>query len=453
MKLRTAMAMVVIVCGGASVTFFSCDKKAATSDSASTTTATATPQSTSKAVSSQAETFTSPQTLALDVGGATVDVPAGAFPDGTKLAVTVGTQPAEFAAVTGATGASVVLDVAATDAAGAVVPKATVPLTLALDVGEPAALTDVEKTAENLCVFGRGADSVFRVWRNAVITATANSVSYKAIWLGIYELYYCGTMPVPGALEVNEAGDDAAKVKATETAAGGGLSSSCNLTSLAAICEDFVGKLVVGIASNQSSCETSKGTYAGTACPTANSVGVCVSNYGTQAEVGLTYYSSGGPTKYDAATQKTACEAKSESTWFEAGKYVPTSVEKQTEYKGANTNTNTDVNTGTSAAVLSPDACRNTTRACSSEGSYQCLIYSGTAYASATATTMQCNGTGQTWLPNGGCPTTGLIGCCAIPAAFNAQIDQAFYASGFTSQTGPATCTQIGGTWHATIDM
>jgi hypothetical protein len=203
-----ASRLISIVVGAgvvASVAVFSCGSPNSDSDTAKTTSS-----------DTGGKDVTQPFTLA--IAGASADFPAGALPAGAKAEIKAGTAPAEFTA-TGVSTASTAVELAAKDAAGAVLTSSQKPFTLQLDISTAAARADVEKTDANLCVLAMGSDGKMRKWPLAVLTvdAAAKKVKLLGTWFGVYQLLYCGDN-FAGAPTVNADGSTVTEAATTTTA-------------------------------------------------------------------------------------------------------------------------------------------------------------------------------------------------------------------------------------------
>lgn len=448
MRLKSAILLAIVAAGGASVAFFSCGEGNGDGTAKEET------------ASSDGKDVTQPFTLA--VAGANVDVPGGAFEAGTKVDVVPGTAPAQFAANPEATSASAAIEIKATNAAGTAVTQAKVPLTVALDVGAPAALLGVEATPANLCVFGFSAEGKFLVWRNAALkAAAADKAGFLSIWLGVFQAYYCGTVQLAGASEVAATGD-----KLVDGAGGGGgtVLASCQITVTEGMnqCWSYVGSAYSQAQSNdgiKKGCEAAKGTFSTNVCNDADNYGTCAFFYGTTMEFAYTFYLD--PTKTEGKAEieaelKKSCDGNTEQggKWFVKGTYTPTAADKQTEYKPT-TPTGTPTGTGTGTGVATNLTCAPTDTpkgSCNMTGANMCIAYIGSVYDDTTTLNGVGSGCAQSsgnWEPASQCPSMNALGCCLNAQTATAESGNVYYTGGSYADKAAAktACEGGGGVW------
>jgi hypothetical protein len=381
-----------------------------------------------------------PFTLSID--GATIDAPAGAFPEGAKVAVKEGEQPAEFGAANAeAKAASKVLEITATDKDGAAINQATVPLTIAIDTSTTAALVE----DLDYCAFGFSAAGKPYVWRLGALKVDGANVAFLSIWLGRFQIFRCGKLVLPGFLEVGASGDKGG-------VPGVSAHGACQIPpgdEGISFCYAYTGKLYADaavIGDFKSSCESgSKGTWtAGGTCAGEGSLGLCVFNELTDHEYVWSYYSTNP--QFTAEALKASCSEQTNAKYYEAGTFTP----------GQNSKTYASPSPSPSPSPSSSDqptaigyACGQSTKhACEDEMSGLCTEYGGTDY-DGTDISVSCSGGDKVYRPNG-CLASVRLGCCRPTAANGANdVDFVFMSGGsHTASTAETLCTSsLHGTW------
>ncbi len=427
------------------------------SDSGSTDAKATPPPATTPTTVVGAQDFSKPFTLT--VTGATVTVPAGAMAEGSTIAAAPATAPAEFATAAEVSVASGALSVTATDKAGAATPQALLPLTLAIDLTVAAlALGAVEKIPTNLCVFAKSTAGELLVWRNAALAvdATGKSGTLASKWFGTFQLYYCGTVAVPGSLEVVKAGNVAEAAKAalpevpkTPSAATGLVSAgTCNIPTVG-ICQNYWGKKFATaevIGSFVASCEQLGSTLKQEPCASEGAIGACVYYKGTDLETISTYYSTAAAPA-NAEDVAAGC-AKEKGEWFAAAAgYTPTAADAQIEYVAPQASTSPT----TPDPVTTPSAGPGVCDKAASPG-FECIDYKGSYFANIASTLeSSCPVMGGVWITGGTCPT-GVVATCTNGGNLGADYTSVKnYYVGFSPamQEACEADTQNNGVWQA----
>ena len=289
---------------------------------------------------SETSTYTAPGVLTL--GTTAVEYPANALPEGTKLKTGTADDPAEFAVVgdVGGGAASSSVSVVATGADGSDVGETSSPLTIAIHVPETTALTalatTVPKVYDNLCAVGKGRNGTLRVWRRSAMTTDTKlqgRFKFKTKWLGVYQMQFCGAMPLKDIASANTDGNDASAYVS------GSPIASCKVTQADGYssCEVFTG---IDFGDNRlldtykSKCSEKSGTFSTAICADTAALGSCVSNKGkTQERASI--YSAPTPAPADAAltaaktVMKNACLDVTTNTWAEPGTLTATAMADQ----------------------------------------------------------------------------------------------------------------------------
>lgn len=147
-------------------------------------------------------------TLSVNSGplqGASVNVPAGALETGSNLNINSADVPESFEGHSGVSSASDPLSVSATGPDGSPVTQISSAMTLQLPISNLAtALTDVDRTTDNLCVFLNTADGDFLVWRRDLLFINENIVTFESNLFGVFQLYFCGQQTLASAKDAKE---------------------------------------------------------------------------------------------------------------------------------------------------------------------------------------------------------------------------------------------------------
>ena len=290
---------------------------------------------------SQTTTYLTPGTLA--VGTSRVDVPIGALPEGTLLKASNADDLAEFGLYdeVGGSKASSALLVSATATDGSATSEMASALTVALFIPQDAALTAlasrIQRVQDNLCAMQKGKDGVLRLWRRSAMTVDAklgSRFNFKSKWLGVFQFFYCGAMPIAGTVEVNSDG------KTVTPSVAGRPIASCRYTESSGYsqCQAFVG---LAFGDNQllngyrGKCAEASGTFGIDGCSDTGAMGTCVSGAATTKELAATH--SGPALETDPialaaakSSYKSACLQISGNTWKEVGEYTATPLANQT---------------------------------------------------------------------------------------------------------------------------
>lgn len=290
---------------------------------------------------SQTTTFRAPGILT--VASSTVEVPIGALPEGTLLKASNADDPAGFSVVgdIGGSKASSALLVSATAPNGSAVSEAASVFTVSLFVpqstGLTALATRIQRVQDNLCVIQKGNDDVLRLWRRgamAVDPTLGDRFNFKSKWFGVFQLFYCGAMPVAGTVEVSSDG-----TTVTPSVAGRPI-ASCRYTESSGYkqCQSFVG---LAFGDNQllngysSKCADASGIFGIDVCSDTAAMGTCVSATATTKELAVVYSAPAtapDTNALDAAksSYKSACLQIAGNAWKEVGEYSATPFASQT---------------------------------------------------------------------------------------------------------------------------
>ena len=151
--------------------------------------------------------------------GTNVNMPPGALPTGSTLAIGPAATPEVFD-LDNVESAGASIELTATSSSGESITELSSPMTLSLPISGTS-LALVAKSDDNLCVF-LSVDSSLIVWRKADITIGSlegkRVAQISSLKLGIFRLVYCGTESLSGFQDANDAG------------AAGGTSSVVSLT-------------------------------------------------------------------------------------------------------------------------------------------------------------------------------------------------------------------------------
>lgn len=323
-------AALIAATGAASVVFFSCGKSKSKSSDASPA---------SSDGPDQLSTYATPATISVTSGS--VAVPPQALDDGTRLKIAATDPPDQLKSAnqsaSGAAAASNTVTISATDTNGGAVQQTKAPMTVALDVssGTTQALLAplISADPSNICALGFGTDQKLRVWRRAVITTDPNvstRMRFASQWLGSYQLFYCGALPIDGALEATADGTQAAK------ATGPQAFGSCKLTQADGFtqCQAYAGKSYADqtlLTTANSSCTAAKGTFGSGDCPDKDGAGSCVNDPGTTKERAVVFAPPAGNTASASsiAALKAACLATATNKWMDAGTLTLTPLAQQ----------------------------------------------------------------------------------------------------------------------------
>ncbi len=141
----------------------------------------------------------------LSNNGSEVVVPAGALAVGAELSFGETTPPAEFAKITAAA-ASLPVEVGAIGADGQPVLQAQQALTVSISLDGTSLALLADKTEANLCVVMRARNASLFVWRKAELAhdAAQRKVSVSTLYLGIFQVFYCGQDAMPGFVDSKE---------------------------------------------------------------------------------------------------------------------------------------------------------------------------------------------------------------------------------------------------------
>ncbi len=173
-------------------------------NSSTAVTATASTAKTTKTTSGTATTLSISSGSA---SGTEVTLPADAVAAGTSVSLAQSTVPVEFSSLP-YSAASAPISLSGKDASGAAVSKLTHPMTLSISVSSSALTLAVEKTNANICVLLKTLATDRFVWRNAQLTIASGKVRFTSIYMGIYQVVYCGAESVMGFSEADESVTD-----------------------------------------------------------------------------------------------------------------------------------------------------------------------------------------------------------------------------------------------------
>jgi len=290
---------------------------------------------------SQTTSFQSPGTLT--IGSSTVDVPIGALPEGTLLKASNADDLAEYGLFdeVGGSKASSALSVSATATDGSATSETASALTVALFIPQDAELTAlasrIQRVQDNLCALQKGKDGVLRLWRRSAMTVDAKlggRFNFKSKWLGVFQFFYCGAMPIAGTVEVSNDG------KTVTPSVAGRPIASCRYTESSGYtqCQSFVG---LAFGDNQllngyrGKCAEASGTFGIGGCSDTGAMGTCVSGTATAKELAVIYSAPATVTDSIAlaaakSSYKSACLQVPGNTWKEVGEYSATSFANQT---------------------------------------------------------------------------------------------------------------------------
>jgi hypothetical protein len=143
------------------------------------------------------------------LAGSSVSLPAGALPAGATIAISETGAPDAFTAVTEAPPASAAMLIEAKAQDGSAISAASKPFSVAIAMNDaPAALTAVDKTGDNLCVFVAGVDGKNTVYRDTALSADLQSKVAKldTTLFGVFQVVYCGDLEIAGFLEAGTSG-------------------------------------------------------------------------------------------------------------------------------------------------------------------------------------------------------------------------------------------------------
>lgn len=304
-----------------------------------------------------------PFSIALDTASA--EIPGGALPDGAKMSMAAGTTPESFTTASAETAsASKPVAFTAVAADGSTITVLQAPMTIALKIDDSMALTGVDKTPDNLCAFAAAADGALLVWRRTAFTSydeASKVAKLKSLWLGTFQLFYCGTTALAGFKEVDSTGSAAI---AANIALHGVCDASTVTGSEGATCVAYSGKYWGEQAEAlKKNCAEVKGTFTATgACPELNRLGFCIYNSGTAGEQAASMYAAEGKT---AATAQASCIKNESATWATA--FAVTPDESQAAYTAPQE----------SSSVAQVDSMKS--YACVRDNG-SCSLYTGTYY-------------------------------------------------------------------------
>ncbi len=158
----------------------------------------------------------SPSTLAITDGsasGTSVNIPQGALPEGSQLTLDRVSSPTNFSGLTDSSGqslssASSAVSLSAKDSSGNSINKLSAPMTLQIPYTGGSGLVTIEQKVENLCLFMESPLGSF-IWRKSDLTVdtTASKVTMSTIYLGTYQLFYCGSKDNFTTEKLEEAAD------------------------------------------------------------------------------------------------------------------------------------------------------------------------------------------------------------------------------------------------------
>lgn len=127
-----------------------------------------------------------------EMAGTQVDIPAGALQVGTEVELKPLAEPPDSFKETGYTASGRPISITAVGPDGQPVTETTKPMSIQLPVNA-AALTAVESTEQNLCVFLSWAeDESLFVWRRKALDYAEQKITFYSKKLGIFQIVYCG---------------------------------------------------------------------------------------------------------------------------------------------------------------------------------------------------------------------------------------------------------------------
>lgn len=173
----------------------------------SSTAAALTTSTTTKTTKATSGTATTLSISSGSASGTEVTLPADAVAAGTSVSLAQSTAPNEFSSLP-YSAASVPISLSGKDSSGAAVSKLLHPMTMTLSISSSALALAVEKTNANICVVAKTVATDRFVWRNSKLTIASGKVRFTSMYMGTYQLIYCGSESVSGFADAEESVTD-----------------------------------------------------------------------------------------------------------------------------------------------------------------------------------------------------------------------------------------------------